>query len=449
MSIHNRQLKVLVLYNYVEPAADVTTPAAVTGVAAAEASSASSSSEETTGADAPAEDTVSEVAEAPAEPDESAAGAESVAASEDSETDSMADSTESDAAAGDQPAAAPAEPQPPALETRDAVVEGLRAAGHRVWAFNLDDDIDRISHSVVVVRPDMVVSLVEQMWADTTQPAGVCRMLDLYGYPYLGSDPLGMATCQERARTHLMLADAEVPVPGFVVVRDVNAIPDTEDLAAPLIVTQAFDDIYELEGESNPVHTREELEERVTNLAAEYDMPFVVEEYLTGRHIHALVLGNRVLDVQPLIERVVDDNGYEEYVLAQLDPDTVGRIRDLARRAFRAMSLRDIAQIDFCLAEDELPFVIDVRPAPELGPASLARAAGRLGEHGFSGVLDLAVKAVVERANINLELPGRPAPEPPVVPAEPEAGEASAAASDEQTTEAGESSADLEASAEG
>jgi len=304
------------------------------------------------------------------------------------------------------------------------IIEALRGGGFDVSCFDLDDDIDRVGHAVVVMRPDLLVNMVEQMWGDTMQPMALCQLYDLYGYPYIGSDPLAQATCQERARTHLLLDDADVPVPGFAVVRDVNAIPDTSQLAYPQIVTQAFDDTYEYEGFSNPIHSRDELEQRIAELAVEYDMPLLVEEFIDGRHVQAIVVGNRVLDILPLTERAYDEEARAELtVLAQLDIDTAERIRQLAQRAFRTLACRDVAQVDFCVQDDGEVLVIDVRPNVDIGTDGAFATAAAATEYGYEGTIVRLARTALSRAGI--ESPSA-APAPAESQDEPDAGDVDA-----------------------
>ena len=124
-------------------------------------------------------------------------------------------------------------------------------------------------------------------------------------------------------------------------VRDINAIADTSGFRFPLIVTQAFDDIYEREGYEHPIYSRDALVERIADLSREFDMPLLIEEFVRSRRLHAIVLGNRTLELLPLVEtRNAHDPTSRTIALAQLGQDTADRVRQLARRAFRAMDCR-------------------------------------------------------------------------------------------------------------
>lgn len=316
-----------------------------------------------------------------------------------------------------------------------AVVDALREQGLDVLDVNAEDDIERVTAAMVVERPAMVFNLIDAFHGDITQHTAVAAYLDLLGTPYTGSDPLCLATCQDRVRAHLLLADASVPVPGFKAVRDVNAVGEAAGLRMPLIVTQALDDVYEHEGLERPLSAWHEVIARVAELATEYDLPFLIEEYIEYRRVHAVVVGNRSLEVLPLVElSEADDEEPEDeleydaagephdededeleddeddleddeddlapepaWMLAQLDHDTADRIRELARRAFRVLGCRDYAQIDFHIDTDGQPYVVDVRALTDLGPTGALYTAAESTARGFAGTMAEIVRVAHAR----------------------------------------------------
>src|SRR5688500_14002680 len=178
------------------------------------------------------------------------------------------------------------------------LAEGLAERGFDVALVDAEDDTQRITHALVVEQPALVF-LVDHFDGEALRHPSVASLLDLHRLPYTGSDPLCLSTCRDRVRTHLLLSDAEIPVPGYVVVRDINAIPDTAGLEPPLLVRPALS-----ESRALPLaRSRPEVEERARELAAESGLPILVERFIEGRRIQAVVLGNRVLEVLPLVER--------------------------------------------------------------------------------------------------------------------------------------------------
>jgi D-alanine-D-alanine ligase len=262
----------------------------------------------------------------------------------------------------------------------------------------------------------------------------VASLLELHGLTYTGSDPLCLSTCRDRVRTYLLLSDAEVPVPGHAVVRDINAIPDTDELAAPLLVSHALDDVIDEPSQRELARSRAEVEDRARTLAGGVGMPLLIEEFIEGRRIQAVVLGNRVLEVLPLTERAADAGGrLGPATIAQLDVDTADSIRALAQRAFRVMGCRDCAQVELALDRDGRPHVIKVNALFDMFPDSPFVVGARASELGFSGAVAHLASIALDRAEpqpepapIAAPLPepepeperdAQPEPEPP--PAEP------------------------------
>lgn len=299
-------------------------------------------------------------------------------------------------------------------DSRRELAEALSAAGYSVVSTNLEDDPDRVGHAIVVHRPTLAFHLIDHIEGDHTQHGALLGMLDLFGYVYTGSDPVALATCQDRVKTRVLLAEAELDVPGFAIIRDLNAIPATDELRPPMVVSQALDDVYDDARYRQLINERGELEDRVRELATQFELPFLVEEHLPGRRIQALVLGNRVLEVLPLTELVGigeggEITGDEEIVLAQLGVDVAETARQMARRAFRTLGCRDVAQIDFILGDTGELSVVDVRPQPDYFAEGPFRVAATSSEHGFAGALALVLRTAHARLPAG-ELAAHPLP---------------------------------------
>lgn len=292
-------------------------------------------------------------------------------------------------------------------EHLSVVVAALNGHGFEVVAVDAEDDFSRISHAAVVERPDLVFNLVTQFRGDSLQHPNIASLLELLGLPYTGSDPLCLSTCQDRLRTYLLLGDAGVPVPPHVVVRDIVDIPSTVVVGGPLVVSHVFDDLYDEPGIRTLVMTRGELEERARELAAGAELPLLVERYIGGRRFHAVLLGNRTLEVLPLAERLVAADGTLGPVeVARLPVTVADGLRAIAQRAFRVMDCRDCAQVDFAVGDDDsLAFVLGVRPVFDMFPGSpfvVGAQASALGVEGaIAHLADIALsRSEIEHAQV-------------------------------------------------
>ncbi|HTE52490.1 MAG TPA: hypothetical protein VK698_16675 [Kofleriaceae bacterium] len=314
-----------------------------------------------------------------------------------------------------------------ALDHLRSLADGLGESGFEVALVDAEDDNQRITHAVVVEQPALVF-LLDHFEGEALRHPSVASLLDLRGLTYTGSDPLCLSTCRDRVRTHLMLSDAEVPVPPYAVVRDINAIPDTAAIEPPMLVSHAIDHGFDDPDARALAHTRAEVEERASALAAGPGLPILIERFIDGRRVQAVVLGNRVLEVLPLSERAPGlDGRLGPARIAQLDVDTADAIRALAQRAFRVMGCRDCAQIDFALDGDGRPYVLDVRPVFDMFPDSPFVVGAGASELGVTGAVahlaDIALERVESAAPpastepdgsspVELEPEAEPEPEP-------------------------------------
>jgi D-alanine-D-alanine ligase len=189
-------------------------------------------------------------------------------------------------------------------------------------------------------------------------------MLELAGIPYVGSGVLGSAVAMDKAMAKLVLSQAGIPQAKWVLVnrsewasdpdRVVSAI--VSDLGLPCFVKPAN------MGSSVGVtkaHDKAELRQAI-QLAQEYDRRVVIEEAIDGRELEISVLGNDqpiasvAGEVVPCNEfydynaKYVDDDS-ELIIPADLPPDKLAEMQEIAIRSFRALDLAGMARVDFFL----------------------------------------------------------------------------------------------------
>ena len=99
----------------------------------------------------------------------------------------------------------------------------LNWAGYKSVVVDIDDDVDRISDSVVVYKPTVIVNLVEHMYGELHGAPVVAGMLDLFGYVYTGSEPRVLLDCQDWHRTQILLEHAGLPSLSALAARHLHA----------------------------------------------------------------------------------------------------------------------------------------------------------------------------------------------------------------------------------
>lgn len=299
---------------------------------------------------------------------------------------------------------------------------------------------------------DIVFNMAEGL-RGVNRESHVPAILEFFGVPYSGSDPLTLSLCLDKGRTKEMLAYHGVPTAAFTVVRDaadldalVAAVRDggrgtgnvaprgrsshvsrPASLALPLFVKPVHEGSSKGITEKNYCDTLEHLEAQVAYLLEAYQQPVLVEEYLPGREFTCAVLGNGdAARVLPLVgmnfgalpEGALPVYGYEaKWVWDRPDnplemfecPARVGdalhaAIEDVTLRAYRALGCRDWSRVDVRLDAAGAPRVVEINPLPGILPdpadnsclPKAARAAGL----SYEALIQACVLAAAERQGI-------------------------------------------------
>ncbi|MCP4445347.1 MAG: hypothetical protein GY811_08390 [Myxococcales bacterium] len=209
----------------------------------------------------------------------------------------------------------------------------LNWAGYQSVLVDIDDDVDRVSDAVELYKPTVILNLVDHMFSDERGASAVAGMLDLFGYVYTGSGPGVLLDCQTWSRTRLLLEHAGLPI-----------------LNAP-----------------------------------------------TSRHLHACLLGNDDVEHLPVCESFVACGqaevevcsltcGDPEDEVCFLEASASERIAELCNQVWRALGMRDVAQIDFDVSPAGRVSIVRVHAAVDLF-GTVFRTAAAAREGGMPGTI--------------------------------------------------------------
>jgi len=149
--------------------------------------------------------------------------------------------------------------------------------------------------------------------------------------------------------------------------------------------------------------------------AAKYDNPLLVEEYIAGEELTVGVVGLQALPIimikpkegfydfqnkYPFLNPQAG-GGAEHYCPAPLPEKTTRIIQDMALAAHRALGLEVYSRVDFILANDGTPYVLEINTIPGMTAASLLpEAAGVAGiSYGelCERIIDLSLARIQRR----------------------------------------------------
>jgi D-alanine-D-alanine ligase len=242
-------------------------------------------------------------------------------------------------------------------------------------------------------------------------------LFELAGIPYVGSGVFASAAAMDKGHMKSLLQAAGLPVCPYAVVtpraweRDPAAVRETvAALGFPVFVKPAR------AGSSigiSKVRGPEELDAAI-EAAREHDPRVVVEAAVEGREIECGVLegmdgdgpeasvpaevvvggGHEFYD---FAAKYLPDEGTELVVPADLPDRVADEVRELACRAFDALSCEGLARVDFFVRPDHTVLVNEVNTMPGFTPASMFPLMWRASGLDYPALVDRLVQTALSR----------------------------------------------------
>lgn len=313
-------------------------------------------------------------------------------------------------------------------------INAVRAALEERCTVLMVEADEQAYETLRTARPDFVFNIAEGLHG-VAREAQIPAILEMLGIPYLGSDPLALATCLDKARTKEILGFHGLRTPGFVVVRTFAELEDAR-VKFPVLVKPLHEGSSKGIMNSSLAGNPEELEAEVRRILEVYHQPALLEEYLPGREFTVAVLGNgAAARALPIVEIRFDalpggmnpiysyeakwvwdtsDRPLEIFDCpARLTPALQSDIESLCLAAYRVLQCRDWTRIDVRLDAAGRPHILELNPLPGILPRpednscfpKAARAAGM----SYNQLINAALDAGMTRCGLPVPA-GRPEP---------------------------------------
>lgn len=265
------------------------------------------------------------------------------------------------------------------------IEQALASLGHRVERIGgVADLVGRLAHGSLDV--DVVFNLAEGV-RGRGREAQVPTLLEAFGVPYTGSDPVTLAVTLDKALTKRLWRDGGLPTAPFQVVAgptDLDLVP----AEFPCFVKPVAEGSSIGVDIGSVVRDPDELHARVAHVWRAYDQAALVEPYLSGReHTVGVLERDGVPEVLAVAETAPPGGlrGYDEKRTTSsgvadapfrplADPRLEGELGTLALRAYRAVGCRDLARIDLRADAEGRPQLLEINALPGLAPAVSAMA---------------------------------------------------------------------------
>ncbi len=257
-------------------------------------------------------------------------------------------------------------------------------------------------------RVDVAFPVVHGTYGEDGTLQGLLAMVNV---PFVGCDHTSSANCMDKAITKQILRYAGIPVAdGIIVTPGTDAVSPAEvgrTLGWPVFVKPAR--LGSSVGVSK-VMAAPDLEGAL-RLAFRYDDKVLIERFIPGREIECGVLGNECPrasvpgEVVPhprhgfysYEAKYLDETGARLDAPAQLGPDVVARVQDLAVRAFAAMGCTGMARVDSFLLPDGSLLVNELNTIPGFTRISMYPRLWQLSGVSYPRLVSELVRLAEER----------------------------------------------------
>lgn len=236
-------------------------------------------------------------------------------------------------------------------------------------------------------RPDMVLNLLDSIKGSEYLSSSIPGVLELLEIPYTGADILGKALDSNKFLVKKILEQNGIPIPHY------QLFNSATDFIDPTLRFPLISKLNEVHGsveitEEAVSKNEKSLRDRIGFLIKTYKQPVLVEEFIGGREIVAVVLEGLKRKVY-LAEKIFSqEKEAKEYVFTtfndvwtsnrydsfhyQIYKDPI--LREYARKAFAIIGMADYGKFDIRMDSSGRYFFLDSNPNPAFGPKESACA---------------------------------------------------------------------------
>jgi D-alanine-D-alanine ligase len=307
------------------------------------------------------------------------------------------------------------------LEEVESVRISLIELGYEVNRFNVTDNVGELVAFLEKEKPDLIFNLCESVANVAIHEMHVVGIFELLGLCYTGSAPLTLGIALNKVRVKELLSYHGINTPEFVVYRGATElIEDDFPLDFPVIVKPSMEDASIGIESDSVVESFAAVKKRVRSILQGHEQPALVEEFIDGRELNVSMVGNHKPIVLPISEidfstlppafpriltydgkwmkGTVAYDGTKGVCPADLPPSVEEKLKETALRVFRLLGCRDYARVDFRLSEDNVPYVLEMNPNPDIsdeaGFARSVKASGR----SYAQIVEKIVESALERS---------------------------------------------------
>jgi D-alanine-D-alanine ligase len=259
------------------------------------------------------------------------------------------------------------------------VVTALKKLGVKAKAYRADR---YFMAKLLVDQPDVVLNLVDTLRGSDALQTSIPGALELAGVAYTGAGMRGLMIGNDRHLAKELLDANDVPTPPYQLVTRRGA-PLRSELQLPLIVKlNESGGSVGIDNEA-PKESYEEAQRQADMLMQAYKMPVIVERFIDGPEITAVVFDDGEQVHVFCGEKVFKDDASRKYLFTSFEsysdpdcyhyapvaPELTDVVAAYARRAFEVLRCQDYAKFDVRVdPATGIPYFVDANPNTAFGP---------------------------------------------------------------------------------
>ena len=276
-----------------------------------------------------------------------------------------------------------------------AVIEGLRAMGHEVFASDVSPtDLSGLDHPADVIFP-----VLHGQFGESGE---LQEILEARGLPFVGSGSAASKLGMNKVQTKKAWQRAGLPTPAWrVIQRGEQMLPVPTSCVVKAIDSGSSIDVYVCK---SPAELPAQAQQAVEQVLSRHPSA-LVEQFIDGVELTVGLLEEQPLAPIRIIAKAeffdydakYKSNDTEHRFDTGLPPDVVAKCRDLAKQANEVVGARDLARIDIMLDRENNPYLLEINTLPGFTPKSLLPEAAKHSGIEFGPLVDRLARRAFKR----------------------------------------------------
>jgi D-alanine-D-alanine ligase len=304
------------------------------------------------------------------------------------------------------------------IVTASAIRASLHHLGYESEIIALDRGMTALP-SLAARSPLLVFNLIESLDGDGALATLPLAAMDRLGLPYTGARLRAYASSTSKLSAKTRLLARSVPTPAYW--------PRGEGVPMDMtVIVKSVDEHGSLGMDGGCIVRGDRAADEIAAREARFGGRFFAEQFIEGREFNVALMetsrGVRILPIQEIDfsalpesrARIVDydakwDESCDAYHLTprrfgveRAEPKLARELARIARLAWNAFRISGYARVDFRVARDDTPYVLEVNVNPCLAPdAGFVAAAAETGlsyDEVIAGILRAALPAARKAA---------------------------------------------------